>query len=455
MARMNSAKSHVHAFFTHGAAARFRCNNAGDGGSAVQQDERTPLMRKSLAVLGSVLSVVIITMVAMTLPVFAGGGNHVETQNTSASGLSTSSNGQIVFRRYFDADQTKGALYVVNPDGSEVRQITYPPNGWRDNVPAWSPDGKTVVFERFKADESTSRVMVVNPDSGKTRPVVPCTGETCVYAIDPYFSPDGKSIAYARTVAPPDAQDPSDWKLFYSAIFIVGLDGSDPRQVTSTPERHKGQPPTFETTDPTFSPNGETLAFLRTHFRPEENTAVFVQPIGSPEDAQRITPWKMNCQDRPTFSPDGKRLLFRCMPQGEGTCPPISTGSAPTAPACTSSPSHLPIGNASTRLLTELPQWTGLDNSGTHRRVRCGWQRRRVRHSYPRRQGGAHGEPDQEREVGQRSRLGRPPTCWLEEGRPDSSREAWSRDASVLDAQPACAEAAVRLSGSDVGVPGG
>ena len=274
-------------------------------------------MRKSLAVLGSVLSVVALTMVAMTLPVFAGGGNHVERQDTSASGRSTSSNGQIVFRRYFDADQTKGALFVVNPDGSEVRQITYPPNGWRDNVPAWSPDGKTVVFERFKADESTSRVMVVNPDTGKTRPVVPCTGETCVYAIDPYFSPDGKSIAYARTVAPPDAQDPSDWKLFYSAIFIVGLDGSDPRQVTSTPERHKGQPPTFETTDPTFSPNGKTLAFLRTHFRPEENTAVFVQPIGSPEDAQRITPWKMNCQDRPTFSPDGKRLLFRCMPQGE------------------------------------------------------------------------------------------------------------------------------------------
>ena len=44
---------------------------------------------------------------------------------------------------------------------------------------------------------------------------------------------------------------------------------------------------------------------------------MFVQPIGSARNAQRITPWKMNCQDRPTFSPDGKRLLFRCMPQGE------------------------------------------------------------------------------------------------------------------------------------------
>ena len=44
---------------------------------------------------------------------------------------------------------------------------------------------------------------------------------------------------------------------------------------------------------------------------------MFVQPIGAPEAAHRITPWKMNCQDRPTFSPDGKRVLFRCMPKGE------------------------------------------------------------------------------------------------------------------------------------------
>ena len=73
----------------------------------------------------------------------------------------------------------------------------------------------------------------------------------------------------------------------------------------------------LETTDPTFSPDGKLLAFIRTRYSPEENSAVFVQPIGSPEDAHRITPWKMNCQDRPTFSPDGQLLLFRCTPRGE------------------------------------------------------------------------------------------------------------------------------------------
>ncbi|GAA2152057.1 hypothetical protein GCM10009844_34950 [Nocardioides koreensis] len=269
----------------------------------------------SLTTLFTTATVVPLAMVAMALPVSAGAGAIDHEKSVGASSGPTR-NGQIVFRRYFDAEQTRGALFVMNPGGSHVHQVTHPPRGWRDNVPAWSPDGRTVTFERFRSDESTSRIMVVNPDTGGTRTVVPCTGKRCVYAIDPYFAPDGRSVAYARTVAPRHAQDPPEWKL-YSAIFVVGLDGSRSHQLSSTPKRHRGQPPAFDTSDPTFSPDGGTLGFVRTRFRPHEKTAVFVQPIGSPGEARRVTPWKLNCQDRPTFSPDGTLLLFHCQPQGE------------------------------------------------------------------------------------------------------------------------------------------
>jgi Tol biopolymer transport system component len=210
--------------------------------------KRTNLL---LTVLTAATLTVVMTA-TMALPVSADRGHH-EGGDAGANGGSPT-NGQIVFRRYFDAEQTKGALFVIDPDGSDVHRITFPPDGWRDNVPAWSPDGKKLVFERFKSDGSTSRVMVVNPDTGDTRAVVPCTGHRCVYATDPYVSPDGQSIAYARTVAPPNTQDAPAWT-HYSAIFIVGLDGSDPHQVSSTPQRHPGQLPTFDTSDPTFSPN--------------------------------------------------------------------------------------------------------------------------------------------------------------------------------------------------------
>jgi hypothetical protein len=72
--------------------------------------------------------VMALLMVAMALPVFAGGGGDDEEENESVSGTPTR-NGQIVFRRYFNAEQTKGAIFTMNPDGSHVRQITHPPKG--------------------------------------------------------------------------------------------------------------------------------------------------------------------------------------------------------------------------------------------------------------------------------------------------------------------------------------
>jgi hypothetical protein len=263
--------------------------------------------------------VMALVMVAMALPVFAGGADDEEDNDNESANGSATRNGQIVFRRYFDPDQTKGALFTMNPDGSHIRQITHPPKGWLDNLPAWSPDGKRITFERFKTDESTSRVMVVNPDTGNTRAVVPCGGR-CVYAFDPYFSPDSHSIAYSRSVGPfvpkGEPRKTPEWKL-YSAIFIVGLDGKNSHQVTTTPKRHKGQLAT-DTSDPVISPNGKMLTFIRTNFQKEnDRSAVFVQPLGSPEDAHRITPWKLNSQDRPVFSPDAKLVLFRSEPEGE------------------------------------------------------------------------------------------------------------------------------------------
>ena len=54
--------------------------------------------------------VMALVMVAMALPVFAGGADDDEdNDNESANGGSTR-NGEIVFRRYFDPEQTKSAI---------------------------------------------------------------------------------------------------------------------------------------------------------------------------------------------------------------------------------------------------------------------------------------------------------------------------------------------------------
>jgi Tol biopolymer transport system component len=64
-------------------------------------------------------------------------------------------NGMIAFSR-------GGDIWVVNPDGTKLRQVTTDPR-W-DSSPAWSPDGKTIAFSRSQDrvppatsyDESTS-----------------------------------------------------------------------------------------------------------------------------------------------------------------------------------------------------------------------------------------------------------------------------------------------------------
>jgi Tol biopolymer transport system component len=208
--------------------------------------------------------VLALMMVALALPAFAGGaGDEEDNDKESASGDRTR-NGQIVFRRWFDPDQTKGALFTMNPDGSHVRQITHPPKGWRDESPVWSPNGTKVAFERQRIDESMSRIMLIDLKTGDVREVTHCgpnQGQPkqgppgrCESDFDPAFSPDGHSIAFRRIIGP-------DKRCCgFSGIFIVGLDGSDPQQVTNVDPK---LPAEFSDAGPTFSPDGKTLVIDR------------------------------------------------------------------------------------------------------------------------------------------------------------------------------------------------
>jgi TolB protein len=275
--------------------------------------------RRLLGVAPMLVAVLVVGAAVLALSACGGGGEEQKT----ATGGSAPTDGQIVFRRYFNPDQTKGALFTMNPDGSHVSQITHPPDGWRDQNPAWSPDGKRVAFYRQRIDEYMSRIMVVNPDTGDVREVTHCgpdlgwtkehptpAGHYCVSDFEPAFSPDSHSIAFRRILGP----DKECCRI--EGIWIVGLDGSDPHQFTNVDPK---LPQAFSDWGSAFSPNGKMLVFDRSRVADERHT-VFVQPIdssGSAEDAQQITPWELNCQDHPEFSPDGNLVLFRCLPKGE------------------------------------------------------------------------------------------------------------------------------------------
>src|SRR5215204_6226870 len=165
------------------------------------------------------------------------GGEHNKSTRSFAGPAST--DGLIAFRRYLDLEGTKSVIFTMYPNGSHIRQITHPPEGWSDGSPAWSPDGTKVAFHRQATDESTSRIMVLNTKTGDAHQVA-----GGMEGSDPAFSPDGKQLAFKRS----------------SGIWVVwsidgsgSLDGSGSHHVTYVEKRGALE---FEDSGPAFSPGG-------------------------------------------------------------------------------------------------------------------------------------------------------------------------------------------------------
>jgi hypothetical protein len=113
--------------------------------------------------------------------------------------------GQIAFDRQ---TETGKHIYIMNTDGSGVRQLTNEPGS--QTWPTWSPDGSKIAFVAYGVTEP-GRLVVMNAD-GSNRVVI--TGPD-LSAVQPAWSPDGSRIAFSRTT-----------DLGGTEICVVNADGS-------------------------------------------------------------------------------------------------------------------------------------------------------------------------------------------------------------------------------------
>jgi dipeptidyl aminopeptidase/acylaminoacyl peptidase len=114
-----------------------------------------------------------------------------------------------------------GALFVVNTDGSGVRQIT-PRDFAKGTAGSWSPDGRWILFAA-----RGGKLYIVHPDGTELRRIPLDDGPGRSFAGGPSWSPDGTRILFSMFWKPNGYQPD---------LFTARPDGSDLKQVTDTPE---------------------------------------------------------------------------------------------------------------------------------------------------------------------------------------------------------------------------
>jgi Tol biopolymer transport system component len=246
---------------------------------------------------------------------FAAGCGGSDAPNTEAAARQAPPElpgGRIAFRRYLDDAHTQGALFTINPDGTDEKQISDPPPGTIDDQPDWSPDGRRIAFQR--CTDGTCSVWIAQADGSSPREAdIRCTLQPICDIDSPSWVPNGTKLV-VRVV-----QGGLREQGGMNQAEQVSIDVFDPRngeQRTITERKHF----TGDTTYPVISPDGNTIVYVRANSwlsKPVGQQAVYAVGFDG-ERERRLTPWALEAGDHPVFSPDGGTVLFRSLEHHDG-----------------------------------------------------------------------------------------------------------------------------------------
>jgi Tol biopolymer transport system component len=177
-------------------------------------------------------------------------------------------------------------LWVKAVEGDALRRLTDTP-GASEVAPDWSPDGRQITFNRFEGEENRG-VYVISALGGSERKVTD-------WGTRPTWLPDSQSLVFhdrvGGTLAP----------VHY--VLATGIR----RQLTTPPAG-------FVDVDPSVSPDGKTVAFVRSTrgqaapFGGTIMAALFVVPMAG-GDPVRVDDW-VRSVGPPAWTPDSREIFY-------------------------------------------------------------------------------------------------------------------------------------------------
>jgi Tol biopolymer transport system component len=226
-------------------------------------------------------------------------------------------NGLIAFTRYrLQNAPVWSEIFVARPDGSGLKKVSHSPTAVEDDQAQFSPDGKLIVFDRCMSNGPCSVWLVRRDGSGQQRISAACPSNklppVCVDDSNPSFGPDGRHILLQRKSGRIGHDSTGD-QVERSEIVRTDLAG-DNAVVVRRLDGYRGG---LEA--PRVSPDGKWLLYAQVNsarVKPAGGGALFVVALNG-TNPRRLTSWGLRAGGA-AWSPDGERILFRrSLPGGE------------------------------------------------------------------------------------------------------------------------------------------